>query len=483
MSLKLTSEIKIKQNLKLSLKMQQSLNVLQMNSIDLAQYVKSALDTNIFLEANDYSNLDPIQNADQADQDLHDYDSINSNPIKSHDHSSSDFNDYYLSSQLQEISLKEYIKEQIDTEITTFKERAVAYSLLEYLDNKGYIQINIAEIADILKCSANLVKKTLSQLQTFEPPGIFARTLQECLQIQLRSKGLFNRIMQKIINNLDLLASGGDLAKICNITEDELYNGVRIIKSLNPKPSNGFFIEPTQFKIPDVIMGIDDNNHITLEIYNDITKKIYINSDYFNKVNATLTNTTNTDKTQDQQFLKQELNQAQNVIRNVKHRSHTLLMVAQYIVAEQKDFFLRGIMYLKPLTLGKVANALGMNESTISRTTSYKYLSTPSGIYEFKYFFSSHLENTRNLNTEVSSTKVKELIKQMILQEVSDKASIQILSDIAIAKELQKFGISVARRTIAKYRDSMNIGTASDRKKLYKLNNVLSNTRPIRPTK
>lgn len=433
-----------KQTIKLTANMQQSINMLQMSALELNQFVSSELARNPFLE--DAREDEEISNP----QDKYNFpDSY----VKS---SNSDNNYDYLANIADERTLKDHITEQINIGINDPTEKLIAFHLLDSLQSNGHVKFDVEEVAKNLKCPAKIIQIVLGKLQLFDPPGIFARNLKECLKLQLHDNNLENKQFILIIDNLELIANGElkKLAKICDIDQEELKLLIAQIKKLNPKPASGFLVEATMFKIPDVILSIVDDI-AKLELNNEIIPKLRFNDAFYVKIKPSIRTL------EEKLFTKQEINSASNIIRAIDQRVKTILKVATCIVHEQIDFFTRGVMYLKPLTLNKIAEITELNESTISRCTANKYISTPSGIYELKYFFSSSLSSTRSSTDDISSTKVKEIIKQIILHEEQGA----VLSDEEIAEQLKKFNIKVARRTVAKYREAAGLPTSAQRKR------------------
>ena len=432
-----------KQTIRLTANMQQSINMLQMSALELNQFVASELARNPFLE-------DAREEEAEAVKDK--YESADNYTRSTNSDNSYDF----LANIAAERSLKDHITEQINIEITNPTEKLIALYLLDSLQSNGYIKFEIHEIAKNLKCSEQLIEQVLDVLQTFDPPGIFARNIKECLKLQLRDSKLESEQFSTMIDNLELIASGDlkKLAKICHVEQEELKSLIAQLKKLNPKPANGFLVEATLFKIPDIILTLE-NNIAKVELNQEIIPKLKFNDAFYIKIKPSIKSS------EEKLFTKQEINSASNIIRAIDQRVKTILKVATCIVSEQIDFFTRGVMYLKPLTLNKIAEVTELNESTISRRTANKYMSTPRGIYELKYFFSSSLSSTKTSSEDISSTKVKEIIKQIILHEEQDN----ILSDEEIAKELEKFNIKVARRTVAKYREAAGIATSAKRKR------------------
>ncbi len=245
------------------------------------------------------------------------------------------------------------------------------------------------------------------------------------------------------------------LAKLCNIGRDELAEYIKEIKLLNPKPCASFAHERVSSRIADVILTIDELGEIKIRINDEIVPRLNVNKHYYAQVKSHVSGAS------DKEFVSAHYHGANNVMRAVTQRLNTIKEVAIAIAQRQKDFFLKGVMYLKPMTLAEIAYMCDMNESTISRATSNKYIQTPTGIYDMKFFFSSKIQS-KNSAVDVSSTKVKEIIKSMIDSE--DPAD--IYSDEDIAEGLVRFNIDIARRTVAKYRESMGIQPSSMRKRI-----------------
>ncbi len=447
-----------KQSLNLTASMRKSLSILQMSSIELQKVALDELEKNPFVEDSNVL----VGEEESTNKSLYDKGRV----IGSYsNYSSSKSNDYnFLLNISTKKNLKDYIMEQINLVFNDNKLKLIAFYLLDSLQSNGYLNIDLSEVAKNLKCPKHIVEKVLKKLHNFEPSGVFARSLVECLLIQLKEKNLINKSFIKLVNNMDLIANGeiAKLIKLCNVDKDYLMFMIKQVRLLNPKPGNNFIFEETSYKIPDVILTLDKDKTIILEINSDAIPRLRVNEDYYTKVQRELVCEA------DKKFTKGEIEAAKNIVNSITNRANTILKVATAIVQEQIHFFTGGIMNLKPLTLNKIAAITGFNESTISRSTSAKYISTPLGIYELKYFFSSGLTSCRCNETSISSTKARELIKQIIFNENPNR----VFSDEEVSLELSKFNISIARRTVAKYRQSMGIDVSSIRKKRYKMENI-----------
>jgi len=444
---KLIQQGQLRQSLKMTLSMQQSLKMLQMSSVELNEFVSLELSKNPFLEDDTISE----EKLPPKSQDTLEYYQSNSRIDSNYD---------YLANIESVKSLRSHVTEQINTQIFDPKERLIAYHLLDSLQSNGYLNLDSSTIQRTLRCDHALIEKVIYKLQTFDPIGIFARSLKECLQIQLSDKGLYNHTMSLLIDNLELLANGDlkKLEKICNINDHALKLLIHEIQRLNPKPGNSFLSEEISFKIPDVILTIE-NNIAKIEINSESMPKLQLNHEYCLIIKSGIQNK------EEKDFASNELNSANNLLKAIDQRAKTIVKVSSAIVQEQIEFFTRGIMYLKPLILNRIAEITNLDESTISRSTVNKYISAPSGIYELKYFFSSHLANSKSLEDDVSSAKAQEIIRQIILNEDRDN----VLADNEIALELKKFNITIARRTVAKYREKIGYKTSAMRKRQYRL--------------
>ena len=346
--------------------------------------------------------------------------------------------------------LKGHISEQIDLTFTDYREKIIAYSLLDELSPSGYLTADIEEIATTLKCSTERVLGVLRILQTFEPSGIFARDVRECLLIQLKDRDILTPVMQKIVDHITLVANGNlrKLSKICQVNIDAIKLAVKRIRSLNPKPANGFFFENLKYKIPDIQLTFDADG--AAHIANISSACLRVNQGLATKVK-------NYGK-EVLDFTKRQIASANNIVKSIHQRESTIIQITEAIVESQMNFFTKGVMYFHTITLSDIAQKTGFNESTISRAISNKCISTPNGIFEFRYFFSSSVNS--HYSQSVSSTKIKVLIKQII-----DKEGDQMLSDDQVSQLLTKFGTAVARRTVAKYREILKIPNVSIRKR------------------
>ena len=359
----------------------------------------------------------------------------------------------------KETSLRDYLQDQINLEFDGGSDRAIALVLLDYLDESGYIRTDIPALAERLGCKAERVEKVLDKLQHLDPAGLFARNLSECLSLQLREQDRLDPAMQALLKNLDVLASH-DLKKLkslCGVDETDLKEMITEIKALNPKPALEFDHFVSQTVIPDVLMRPlpkSKGGGWAVELNNDTLPRVLVNRSYY----AEVSNSAKQKK--DKEYLSEQLNTANWLVKALDQRAETILKVASEIILQQENFFLYGVEYLKPLVLKNIAEVIGMHESTVSRVTTSKYIGTPRGVFELKYFFTSGVSSTDG-GSEFSSEAIKARIRHLIDAE-APKA---ILSDDDLVDALKKDGIDIARRTVAKYREAMKIASSVQRRR------------------
>ena len=342
-------------------------------------------------------------------------------------------------------TLQEHLATQLAVEIHDPADRIIAVHLIDMLDEVGYLTGDISQIAELLGCSITRVEATIKRLQSFEPSGIFARSLAECLALQLQERGQLDRPTKIIIDHLDLVGKRDwpTLARLCGVSLQHVANLVSRIRSCNPKPALAFDRAIAQPVIPDVIMRPQHGGGWLVELNNEALPRVLINQQYYTHVSKAVR------KREEKQYVTECFQSANWLVKSLHQRATTILKVATEIVRQQQEFFIRGIQGLKPLVLRDIADAISMHESTVSRVTSQKYIATPRGIYELKYFF-THAIGASNGGDSHSAESVRHRIRKMIDAEAPQA----ILSDDALAEALQKEGIDIARRTVAKYREA-----------------------------
>jgi RNA polymerase sigma-54 factor len=491
--------LKQSQNLVMTQQMQQSLKILQMSSTELLEYIDQEIESNPLLEKENEEEISTEQNNDETKEQTNDEnDDENSETVeeidflkdnnqeidnenigdawntsetfeneythKENDFSEQDFKDkggIIEKTYSEQISLQSYLLDQINLTNLTQKEKFIATHLIDMLDKNGYLQSeNLDEellaLSKKVGCELADVTNLIPKLQNLEPTGIFARNLKECLKLQLKEQNRLDPLIEALLENLELLAKGElqKLKKICNSTDEDLSEMIKEIKSLNPRPASNFSTEVSQTKIPDMFLVQKDKKY-TIELNYEVLPKIFLRKELFNnkKIN----------EKDAKKFISEKINTGNFLLRAVAQRTQTMLKVANLIVEKQKDFFDKGINFLKPMIMKDISELAEIHESTVGRVVANKYLSTSRGVFELKYFFTQSLGGSYS-DDLFSSETVKFKIKNLINEEKD------VLSDEEISLLLKREGINVARRTVAKYRESLNIPTSSERKRLKRIN-------------
>ena len=356
-----------------------------------------------------------------------------------------------------EISLKDHLVEQLLLAVSDPVDRIIGQTLINSIDEAGYFSENLAEVADRLSASYERVEKVLKTVQTFDPSGIGARNLAECLAIQLREKDRFDPAMQALVGHLELVGKRdfASLRKICGVDDEDVADMIAEIRRLDPKPGRAFGGATVQPVVPDVLIHALPDGSWHVELNSDVLPRLLVNQTYSTRVARAKSNDT------DKSFLSNCLQTANWLTKSLEQRARTILKVSSEIVRQQDAFFARGVEYLRPLNLKTIADAIGMHESTVSRVTSNKYMATPRGLFELKYFFTASIAS-HNGGDAHSAEAVRFRIKQMIDQEDPG----EILSDDAIVARLKSSDIDIARRTVAKYRESLRIPSSVERRRM-----------------
>lgn len=496
-------EQRLGQSLVMTPQLQQAIKLLQMSNVDVAAYVEGELEQNPLLEREDARPDDGLDEPDRAptddvegewdeeptesagldDVDFSakpgdveipdeagydtDYDNIYNNadlgaslPGSTGGMSSGGGFDDELSA-LEErlaggISLRDHLDEQIMIEIATNQERLIASYLVECLDDAGYLVQNVDEIAVALDCPAERVDAVLAKVQKFDPSGLFARSLAECLALQLKERNRYDPAIAVVLDNLDLVASREftKLAKLSGVDIEDVAEMADEIRALDPKPALSFDFEPVQPIRPDVLMRRHSSSGWVIDLNPETLPRVLVNNAYHARIKGAARNR------EERDYIADRLQSANWLVKALHQRATTILKVASEIVVQQDGFFRHGIQHLKPLVLRDIAEAVEMHESTISRVTANKYMATPRGIFELKYFFTSAIASSTG-GDAVSAEAVRQRIRELVDAEDPKK----ILSDDKIAAILKKEGMDAARRTVAKYRESMGLGSSVERRR------------------
>ena len=356
-------------------------------------------------------------------------------------------------------SLRDYLVEHLNCSTDDMVQRLIGMHLIDMVQSSGYLPEHYTELLEILKCSKKQLEAVVKLLQEAEPAGLCARSVAECMALQLEDMGELTESMQALVENLELLGKADfkALQKACGVPRDELQEMVAELRELNPKPGFAFDFEETAAVQPDVFVRRQGEDW-EIELNPGALPKVLVNNDYYTRLSGS------TRDKEEKTYLGEQLTHANWLVKSLDQRAHTMLKATREIVKQQSRFLLHGVRYLKPLTLKEVADAIEMHESTISRITSNKYVSYGGALYELKYFFTSSIGSSFG-GDDISSKAVQHMIQKLVDGETDAKS---VHSDEALAAALDDQGIKVARRTVAKYRDIMNLPSSAQRKRTFK---------------
>ncbi len=353
-------------------------------------------------------------------------------------------------------SLRDHLMDQLAMECADGVEKLIGLHLIDRLDDAGYLSGDLDEIAAALGCELSVVERVLEKLQDFDPPGIFARDLRECLALQLKDRDRLDPCMATFLENLELLAAREykKLEAVCGCDTEDLADMIEEVKSLDPKPALAFDQDIAQPVTPDVLMRPAPGGGWILELNSETLPRVLVNNHYHARVRKEA-------RTKDERhYIMDQFQTASWLVKALHQRATTIMKVSTELVKQQEKFFTHGVQHLKPLVLRDIADAIEMHESTVSRVTSNKFMATPRGIYELKYFFTAAIASTSGGDAH-SAEAVRHRIKELIDAEPPKK----ILSDDKIVVLLKSDGIDIARRTVAKYRESMRIPSSVQRRR------------------
>ncbi len=353
-------------------------------------------------------------------------------------------------------SLRDHVREQLALAFSDLTERLIAADLAEGLDECGYLRVDVAEVAGRLNVETDTVEAVLRVCQNCDPAGLFARDLAECLALQLARRHRLDPAMRTLLGHLDLLARRdfAALRKLCGVDESDLIDMLAEIRALDPKPGSAFLHSGIETVLPDVVVSAAPDGGWTVELNPDALPRILVDQTYFARVSRQASSR------EDRDFVSQCLQDANWLTRSLDQRARTILKVASEIVKQQDAFLAYGIGHMRPLNLRTVADAIGMHESTVSRVTTNKYMLTPRGMFELRFFFTAAIASAEGGEAH-SAEAVRHHIREMIARENPAK----VLSDDAIVDILRKTGVDIARRTVAKYRESMSIPSSVQRRR------------------
>jgi RNA polymerase sigma-54 factor len=356
----------------------------------------------------------------------------------------------------RDVTLHDHLTQQMQVAIKDPGDRLIAAFLIDMVDEAGYLTGDLAIVCEKLAAPPERVETVLTILQSFEPSGVMARNLSECLAIQLREKNRLDPAMKALVENLPLLAKRDmiGLLKVCGIDAEDLADMIAEIRALTPKPGLAFGGEPVQPVVPDVYVRETAEGGWHVELNSETLPRVLVNGRYYSKV------TGQAKSREAKAYLTECFNNANWLVKSLDQRAKTILKVASEIVRQQDAFLAKGVSHLRPLNLRVVAEAISMHESTVSRVTANKYMATPRGLFEMKYFFTSAIAAT-----DGGEAHSAEAVRHRIRDLIDNESGIDVLSDDKIVDLLKQAGIDIARRTVAKYREAMRIPSSVERRR------------------
>jgi len=436
--------------------LQQAIKLLELSNLEVAAYVERELEQNPLLERDeDEPTLAPAaRGALPSDHGL-------SNPLgRSRAGAATGTRDGNDGPPIEEtlanaIDLREHLTTQLTLDIHDPADRAIGLALIDSLDEAGYVMGGLEPVAERLGCEVARVEGVLKRLQQFDPPGIFARNLKECLALQLLDRNRLDPAMQALLDHLHLLAQGdrAKLMRICAVDAEDLAEMVAEIKALDPKPALAFDAAPVTPVSPDILMHRTPEGGWVVELNNQTLPRVLVNQSYYSRLIK------GTRAKDDRDYIVTQMTSANWLVKSLHQRAVTILKVATEIVRQQDAFFGHGVQHLKPLMRRDIAATIGMHESTVSRVAANKYIATPRGLYELRFFFSNAIADTAGGEGH-SAAAVRARIKGLI------EAESEVLSDDRLVQMLKAEGVNIARRTIAKYRESLRIPSSTERRRL-----------------
>ncbi|MGI9228537.1 MAG: RNA polymerase factor sigma-54 [Gammaproteobacteria bacterium] len=481
--MKQSLQLKLGQSLTMTPQLQQAIRLLQLSSMELHGEIQEVLESNMMLELDNNEEQDSAGGDSEAEtgenrseenqevatsndipeelpvdtvwDDIYDTQASYSRPREQYEYSG------YENQDSSEKTLDEHLLWQLNLSAISDTDRTIAIAIIDALDDDGYLTCSLEDIhrsVDLDEVEMDEIEAVLHMVQALDPTGVAARDLRECLSLQMRQldpqTSWLAEAKTLVDNHLQLLAAHdhNQLMRKMKLEQEQLLQVVNLIRSMNPRPANQVQQTRTEYVVPDVFVK-KENGVWRVELNTDTIPRLRINPGYANMIRRA-------DNSADNTSLKSHLQEARWFIKSLQSRSETLLRVATGIVERQRAFLEYGEEAMKPLVLHDIADSLGMHESTISRVTNKKYMHTPRGIFELKYFFSSHVGTEQG--GACSSTAIRALLKKLIQAEKPEKP----FSDNKLAGLLSEQGIKVARRTVAKYREAMSIPPSNERKRL-----------------
>jgi RNA polymerase sigma-54 factor len=489
-------ELRQGQSLVMTPQLQQAIKLLQLSNVELAEYCEAELEKNPLLERDDREaqpvseapestpestavseradealNRDDFSKTSEMDEAAHD-NMYDAEPRKQADAPSGgsltdwttvksgnsyDGEDGLESSVAADASLKDHLESQLSIAALLPEDRMILLALIDAVDETGYLRGDLTEIANRLGCEIEDTQAVLGVLHGFDPVGVGARDLAECLSLQLKAKDRLDPVMMLLLTRLDLVARRdmAQLTALCGVDAEDISDMIAEIRQLNPKPGLAFGSEPVTPVVPDVFVKEGPDGGWLVELNSDTLPRLLVNNQYFGTVSRSA-------RDKDcKNYLADCLNSANWLVKSLDQRAKTIMKVASEIVRHQDAFLTHGVRHLRPLNLRIIADAISMHESTVSRVTSNKYIATPRGLFELKYFFTASIQSINGAESH-SAEAVRDRIREMIENEEPR----EILSDDRIVSLLTADGVNIARRTVAKYREALRIPSSVERRRL-----------------
>jgi RNA polymerase sigma-54 factor len=361
-------------------------------------------------------------------------------------------------------SLREHLTAQLNVDFTDHSERLIGRILIESLNENGYLSTTLEAIADQLGCSPAEIEAVFVKLRRFDPIGVFARDLADCFALQLAERDRLDPAMQAFLENLDLMAQHdiAALQSVCGVDREDIADIIAELKTLDPKPGAAFNQDLTQWVSPDVFMRAKPKGGWIIELNSDTLPRVLVNRIYYAEVSAKKLSG------KDKRYMQESLQTAHWLVKALDQRANTILKVATEIVRQQDAFFQKGVAHLVPLVLNDIAQAIEMHESTVSRVTANKYIMTPRGLFELKYFFTTAIGAT-----ETGQSHSAESVRHQIKELINAESAKNVLSDDRIVEILRLDGVDIARRTVAKYRGALHIPSSVQRRRIKRVHAIL----------
>ena len=489
MALSQRMDVRQSQSLVMTPQLQQSIKLLELSNLELAAFVEEQIESNPLLErADEDAAIDePAPETLRADNGaIPDAASVASGLVDSPDASPGDavYENLWQSEEgpipslrdragsggradfssddrgIEEtlsrpIDLREHLLTQLQLDVPDPVERTIGLQLVDMLDEAGYLRGDLGQVATLLGCPLAAVEAVLAKLQHFEPAGLFGRNLAECLALQLRERDRLDPAMGILLDHLDLVAAHdrAQLMRLCGVDAEDLAEMLAEIRALDPKPALAFDAGIAPPAVPDILMQRRPDGGWTLELNPDTLPRVLVNQSYVAHIGRTAKGRP------EREFISERLASANWLVKSLHQRATTILKVAGEIVRQQEAFFQHGVQHMRPLIRRDIATAIGMHESTVSRVTTNKYIATPRGLYELRYFFGASITGADG------ESHAAEAVRLRIRQLIDGEKAAAVLSDDGLVDLLQREGIEIARRTVAKYRESMRIPSSVQRRR------------------